>query len=110
MCVQTLACVKPMLPPDVGKVNGVRKTTLPSSPNPCQLSCIPHLLTTMNIIKRGIGIASDPKQMRWICPLLLVADAALCALVVWKIPCASGRVEKLPTMRQDYIKLFSTAC
>ncbi|EOD46918.1 Glycosyltransferase family 58 [Neofusicoccum parvum] len=40
----------------------------------------------MDLIKQGVSIASNPKYARWLCPLLLVADAALCGLIIWKIP------------------------
>lgn len=41
----------------------------------------------MNIARQGLGIARDPWHTKWICPLLLLADAGLTSLVVWKIPC-----------------------
>ena len=41
----------------------------------------------MDLLKQALNIAGDPKQTRWICPLLLLADAVLCCLVVWKVPC-----------------------
>lgn len=41
----------------------------------------------MDLIKQGLAIARDPKQTQWICPLLLLADAALCPLIIWKIAC-----------------------
>ena len=41
----------------------------------------------MSLLQTGLDIARNPKHTRWIGPLLLVADAALCALVIWKIPC-----------------------
>ncbi|KAF2143765.1 glycosyltransferase family 58 protein [Aplosporella prunicola CBS 121167] len=40
----------------------------------------------MDLIKQGLSIAQDPKYSRWICPLLLLADGALCSLVIWKVP------------------------
>lgn len=41
----------------------------------------------MNIVRQGLEVARDPWHTRWICPLLLLADAGLTSLVVWKIPC-----------------------
>jgi len=41
----------------------------------------------MDLYRRAVGVATDPKQTRWLSPLLLAADAALCALIIWKIPC-----------------------
>jgi hypothetical protein len=34
-----------------------------------------------------LGVAIDPKHMKWLAPLLLAVDAVLCALIIWKIPC-----------------------
>ncbi len=41
----------------------------------------------MDLYKKGIDLAINPKHTRWLSPLLLVADAVLCALIIWKIPC-----------------------
>jgi len=41
----------------------------------------------MNIVRQGLEVARDPWHTQWICPLLLLADAGLTSLVVWKIPC-----------------------
>ena len=41
----------------------------------------------MDLYYRAIDLASNPKHTRWLSPLLLLADAALCALIIWKIPC-----------------------
>ena len=41
----------------------------------------------MHPYDQAIDLASNPKHTRWLSPLLLLADAALCALVIWKIPC-----------------------
>ena len=41
----------------------------------------------MDLYNRAIDIASNPKHTRWLSPLLLVADACLCVLIIWKIPC-----------------------
>lgn len=43
----------------------------------------------MNLIVQCLDITRNPKHTRWICPLLLLADAALCGLIIWKIPCQS---------------------
>ncbi|KAF2703581.1 glycosyltransferase family 58 protein [Pleomassaria siparia CBS 279.74] len=40
----------------------------------------------MDLLNSGLAIARDPKQTRWIYPLLLVAEAALCGLIIEKIP------------------------
>ena len=41
----------------------------------------------MHLYNQAIDLASNPKHTKWLSPLLLLADAALCALVIWKIPC-----------------------
>ena len=41
----------------------------------------------MDLIRHGLTIAQDPKHTTWIGPLLVLADAALSALIVHKIPC-----------------------
>jgi alpha-1,3-mannosyltransferase len=43
-------------------------------------------ITTMDLIRQGLRLAQDPKQITWIGPLLIMADTALCFLIVWKIP------------------------
>lgn len=41
----------------------------------------------MDVFQKCLAIAKDPWHARWICPLLLLADAGLTALIVWKVPC-----------------------
>ena len=41
----------------------------------------------MDLVRRGLAIAQDPKHTTWISPLLVLGDAALSALIVHKIPC-----------------------
>ncbi|KAF2180046.1 glycosyltransferase family 58 protein [Zopfia rhizophila CBS 207.26] len=40
----------------------------------------------MDLINQGLEVARNPKHARWISPLLLVTDAALCGLIIWRIP------------------------
>ncbi|KAF2268831.1 Lethal(2)neighbour of Tid protein, partial [Lojkania enalia] len=40
----------------------------------------------MSLINQGLDIARNPKHTRWISPFLLVVDASLCGLIIWKIP------------------------
>ncbi|GAD98961.1 dolichyl-P-Man:Man(5)GlcNAc(2)-PP-dolichyl mannosyltransferase [Paecilomyces variotii No. 5] len=40
----------------------------------------------MDLYRCVCDIARNPKHTRWIAPLLWVADAFLCALIIWKIP------------------------
>ena len=45
------------------------------------------LFNEMDLYKRAISIARDPTHTTWLVPLLILADTALCALIIWKIPC-----------------------
>ncbi|KAH0569226.1 hypothetical protein GP486_000043 [Trichoglossum hirsutum] len=38
------------------------------------------------LIDLGHDLTTNPKHLRWLCPLLFVADAVLCGLIVWKVP------------------------
>ncbi|KKY26816.1 putative dolichyl-p-man:man cpp-dolichyl mannosyltransferase [Diplodia seriata] len=40
----------------------------------------------MHLAKQALSIATNPRYARWLCPLLLIGDAALCGLIMWKIP------------------------
>ncbi|KAF2010061.1 glycosyltransferase family 58 protein [Aaosphaeria arxii CBS 175.79] len=40
----------------------------------------------MELIRQGLDIATNPKHMSWIYPLLLIADAGLCGVIIEKIP------------------------
>ncbi|KAF7193932.1 Dol-P-Man:Man(5)GlcNAc(2)-PP-Dol alpha-1,3-mannosyltransferase [Pseudocercospora fuligena] len=40
----------------------------------------------MNIVHQGWDIITNPKHTRWIAPLQILGDAALCALVVYAVP------------------------
>jgi alpha-1,3-mannosyltransferase len=51
---------------------------------------VPFLINTkfnMNVLEKAWSLASDPKQLKWIAPLQLLADAALCGAVIVKVPC-----------------------
>ncbi|MCJ1472294.1 dolichyl-P-Man:Man(5)GlcNAc(2)-PP-dolichol alpha-1,3-mannosyltransferase [Lambiella insularis] len=39
-----------------------------------------------DLYQSALDLSADPKQTRWLAPLLLTADAALCALIIWKVP------------------------
>ncbi len=41
----------------------------------------------MDLYKKGLDLAINPKHTRWLSPLLLAADAVLCALIIGKNPC-----------------------
>ncbi|KAI9770583.1 MAG: dolichyl-P-Man:Man(5)GlcNAc(2)-PP-dolichol alpha-1,3-mannosyltransferase [Geoglossum simile] len=38
------------------------------------------------LIDFGLDLATNPKHLRWLCPLLFIADAFLCTLIVWRVP------------------------
>ncbi|KAL6719232.1 dolichyl-P-Man:Man(5)GlcNAc(2)-PP-dolichol alpha-1,3-mannosyltransferase [Lecanora helva] len=40
----------------------------------------------MDIYRRGVDLARDTKHTRWLAPLLLAIDAALCVLIIAKVP------------------------
>ena len=42
---------------------------------------------TMNLIEQSVDLARNPKHTRWLSPLLLILDAALCGLIIWKVHC-----------------------
>lgn len=42
---------------------------------------LPHLYRTT------LSLSTDPKQTRWLCPLLLAFEAGLLSLIILKIPC-----------------------
>lgn len=46
------------------------------------------ITTNMDFIRSGLEIATNPKHTQWIYPLLLIADAALCGVIIEKIPCS----------------------
>lgn len=41
----------------------------------------------MNYLDQIKDLLTNSKHTKWICPLLILADALLCALIIWKIPC-----------------------
>lgn len=49
----------------------------------------------MDAVRQLFDIARDPRQSKWISPLLIAVDAALCGVIIWKVPCKSVEVIKL---------------
>lgn len=47
----------------------------------------PFVTREMTILHDGIRVLTDPKYAKWICPLILLGDTALTALVIWKVQC-----------------------
>lgn len=41
----------------------------------------------MSLLTQVFDIATNPRNTKWIAPLLLVADAALCGLIIDKVAC-----------------------
>ncbi|KAK5702603.1 dolichyl-P-Man:Man(5)GlcNAc(2)-PP-dolichol alpha-1,3-mannosyltransferase [Elasticomyces elasticus] len=67
----------------------------------------------MDLINSGLAIARSPKHSAWLCPLLLLADAALCGVIVWKIPYTEidwkaymQQVIQYITGERDYVKIY----
>ena len=52
-----------------------------------QLHFLQMIAGAMDLYYNTTDLASNPKHTRWLSPLLLLADAAFCALIIWKIPC-----------------------
>ncbi|CAD0094745.1 unnamed protein product [Aureobasidium vineae] len=61
----------------------------------------------MDVFQKCLAIAKDPWHTRWICPLLLLADAGLTALIVWKVPCMRNlaAANKLHNSNSDVLQL-----
>ncbi|KAK7554228.1 Lethal(2)neighbour of Tid protein [Phyllosticta citricarpa] len=66
----------------------------------------------MDLVKKALDISSDPRNARWLCPLLLCADALLCGLIIWKIPYTEidwkaymEQVEQYIDGERDYTKI-----
>ncbi|KAF1348933.1 glycosyltransferase [Delphinella strobiligena] len=67
----------------------------------------------MNVVRSCLKISSDSAHTRWICPLLLLADAGLTGLVIWKIPYTEidwkaymQQVEQYIAGERDYTKIY----
>lgn len=41
----------------------------------------------MDLYQLVADLCRNPKHTRWIAPLLILADAVLCGLIIWKVPC-----------------------
>lgn len=48
--------------------------------------------TSMDVYSLVLDLSTNRKHLKWICPLLLLLESALCALIIWKIPCTSSNV------------------
>ncbi|KAF2129311.1 glycosyltransferase family 58 protein [Dothidotthia symphoricarpi CBS 119687] len=64
-----------------GDKTAQRKVFVPGQP---AASTLHH--TMPSLTSRIVDLASNPDHTRWMVPLLLVADAALCGLIIDKIP------------------------
>jgi alpha-1,3-mannosyltransferase len=42
-----------------------------------------------SLLSRARDLAYNPEHTRWMIPLLLVLDAALCGIIIEKVPCWS---------------------
>ena len=59
--------------------------------------------STMGLYHQAIDLASNPKYTKWLSPLLLVADAAFCVLIIWKIPCELWPPSSCPYREREMI-------
>lgn len=50
-----------------------------------------HSLTLTSKMTALHDLATNPQHTKWLYPLLLVADAALCGLIIEYVPCTSTR-------------------
>ncbi|KAI7486942.1 Dol-P-Man:Man(5)GlcNAc(2)-PP-Dol [Hortaea werneckii] len=67
----------------------------------------------MDLIYQALAIAKDPKHTKWICPLLLTAEVALCFLIVKYIPYTeidwkayTQQISQFTAGERDYLKLY----
>ncbi|KAI9826093.1 MAG: dolichyl-P-Man:Man(5)GlcNAc(2)-PP-dolichol alpha-1,3-mannosyltransferase [Thelocarpon impressellum] len=66
----------------------------------------------MDISASLVDYATNPKHLRWLCPLLLAADAALCALIIYRVPYTEidwraymEQIESYVAGERDYAKI-----
>jgi hypothetical protein len=91
----------------VGSADGVFNgfPTLPilfgAKPEKWRISLAPHSQATcdnnatsytiaINIMDLTLTLREfcmNPRHTRWVAPLLILGDAVLCALIIWKVPC-----------------------
>lgn len=45
------------------------------------------MVTTAQLYGRAIDLATNPAHSRWQSPILLLLDALLCLVIIWKVPC-----------------------
>jgi hypothetical protein len=45
--------------------------------------------TISEVSRKLVSFATDTKYTKWLCPLLVAADTALCAVIILKVPCKS---------------------
>ena len=50
----------------------------------------------MDYYNNAVDILTNPKHSRWVTDCLLLAEAVLCALVVWKVPCKQTNMNASP--------------
>ncbi|KNG80200.1 dolichyl-P-Man:Man(5)GlcNAc(2)-PP-dolichyl mannosyltransferase [Aspergillus nomiae NRRL 13137] len=53
---------------------------------PPEATCNSGTTSTMELKRFIHELCLDPRHTKWIAPLLIVGDAFLCALIIWKIP------------------------
>lgn len=58
----------------------------------------------MSLINRVRDLATNDEHTRWMIPLLLVVDAALCGVVIEKIPC---KLDLRPRVALNHINFLN---
>ena len=51
-----------------------------------------------NLVSTVRDLACNPKHTRWIALLILLGEAALCSLIIWKVSCTSLEILCLDTL------------
>lgn len=54
----------------------------------------------MSLLSQAYDIAYNPRNTKWIAPLLMVADAALCGIIIDKVACTRHHENTCSTARQ----------
>lgn len=46
-----------------------------------------HRINTMDLKHFLRDLCMNPRHTSWAAPLLILGDAVLCALIIWRVPC-----------------------
>lgn len=67
-----------------------------------ELRVLQIIAGAMDLYHQAIDLASNPKHIKWLSPLLLLADAIFCALIIWKIPCELRSLSSCANERESF--------